>query len=79
MQIAMACNLHKIPSSVDLKAFPPSLLPPPADAFELVERINAFWFIFVVDRVGSLSCGLPIAVTDEVRLHNFTNVDIDLL
>jgi hypothetical protein len=66
VQIAMACNLHKISSATDLDAFPPSLLPPPADTSELLERINSFWFIYIIDQMGGVVSGLPASFPDEV-------------
>jgi len=41
------------------------LMPPSADLIELGDRINTFWTLFCLDRVGSLVSGLPYTIADE--------------
>jgi hypothetical protein len=44
------------------------MLPPPRDVIEFEDRINAFWSMYTLDRIGSLYASLPSALpADEVH------------
>ncbi|KDQ16052.1 hypothetical protein BOTBODRAFT_266530 [Botryobasidium botryosum FD-172 SS1] len=61
-RFAIGCGLHKItPRNPSILG----LLDPPRDNIELGDRIHTFWFLFIVDRGGSLWCGLPQSLTDK--------------
>lgn len=50
-----------------------SILPPPADAIELGERIHCFWMAFNIDRAWAVATGMPVAFSDGD--HSRTQVD----
>ncbi|KDQ16051.1 hypothetical protein BOTBODRAFT_266526 [Botryobasidium botryosum FD-172 SS1] len=61
-RFAIGCGLHKItPQNPSVSG----LLNPPKDSIELGDRIHTFWFLFIVDRGGSLWSGFPPSLTDE--------------
>jgi len=66
MSLAIACGLHKI-ESLDLDSqATPSLIDHAVDLIELGDRINMFWTLFSLDRIGSLLTGaVPCGPTDE--------------
>ncbi|KAK4686784.1 hypothetical protein P7C73_g3328, partial [Tremellales sp. Uapishka_1] len=80
-RLAISCGLHQIASSVFKPSPVPTdgraalmavmrqrafVVPPPADAVELGERIWSFWSIYTVDRCGSISAQWPPAIPDDI-------------
>lgn len=63
MRFAIGCGLNSIDSLAISRKL--SLIPPCVDLLQLGEKINMFWTLFCLDRVGSLVSGLPCAITDE--------------
>lgn len=63
-RFAIGCGLHQITPEHALDS---ALLGAPEDFVELGDRIYMFWFLFIVDRVGSLWYGLPQSFANEVR------------
>ncbi|KAH7107230.1 hypothetical protein BKA62DRAFT_649392 [Auriculariales sp. MPI-PUGE-AT-0066] len=61
-QQAMAANPATASSQINI-------LPPPVDAIELGERINAFWMAFNVDRAWAVATGMPIAFSDNEHIR----------
>jgi len=60
-RFAIGCGLNRItPQNPSVLG----LLHPPRDNIELGDRIHTFWFLLIVDRGGSLWCGLPQSLTD---------------
>jgi hypothetical protein len=67
MRLAEACNLLSIQ---DGSTYPyPSILGQPAKPQDVLDRVNAIWSLFIIDRAGSFVEGLPLSVPDEVRTH----------
>ncbi|KDQ21258.1 hypothetical protein BOTBODRAFT_196950 [Botryobasidium botryosum FD-172 SS1] len=76
MRFSVGCGLHAIDSlSLDRQAHNP-LLPPCADLVELGDRINTFWFLFSVDRAGSLLAAVPETISDHARKPYPTNLTL---
>ncbi|KDQ62156.1 hypothetical protein JAAARDRAFT_148837 [Jaapia argillacea MUCL 33604] len=78
VSLAFACKLNKVRSEADVQvAFGigglGTGLPPPVDEVEEGERINAFWQVFVLDRVWSAVMGSSAFISDEEML--LTDVD----
>jgi hypothetical protein len=67
MRLAMAYNLHAISTPNDLNSVSSPVLTTPSNDLEVCERINAFWGVFILDRMGSLVTGLDVAIPDSVR------------
>ncbi|KDQ07109.1 hypothetical protein BOTBODRAFT_60210 [Botryobasidium botryosum FD-172 SS1] len=66
MSLAFACGLNHIGSlDLDAQGGPTALLGPAGDLIELGDRINMFWSIFNLDRLGSLFAGVPCGPADE--------------
>ncbi|KDQ14231.1 hypothetical protein BOTBODRAFT_354104 [Botryobasidium botryosum FD-172 SS1] len=66
IRFAAGCGLHAIPPlSAVIRPNCLSMLNPPHDLLELGERINTFWMLFCLDRLGSIFTGLPISFPDE--------------
>ncbi|KDQ09055.1 hypothetical protein BOTBODRAFT_179386 [Botryobasidium botryosum FD-172 SS1] len=63
LRFAIGCGFHTL-SSLSLDTGSP-LMPPCTDLVELGDRINTFWTLFCLDRVGSLVSGLPYTIGDE--------------
>jgi hypothetical protein len=79
VRLCIACKLHAISSPHVLSYFPISILPKPADASEVRDRVDVFWLAFTLDRYGSMCCGLNNSVLDEVRTLYFAIACISLI
>ncbi|KDQ08838.1 hypothetical protein BOTBODRAFT_555615 [Botryobasidium botryosum FD-172 SS1] len=74
-RFALGCGLHKIKTREWKKVAQESektrtqgralLIPQPKDSVELGERINAFWMLYINDRIISIGTGLPNAISDD--------------
>ncbi|BEI88355.1 uncharacterized protein CcaverHIS019_0110730 [Cutaneotrichosporon cavernicola] len=72
-RLVLSCGLHRIHSNVhqpEPKKNPflrnrVFLLPPPADAVELGERLHLFWAVLAIDRCSSLATGYSSGLKDE--------------
>ncbi|WVQ73976.1 hypothetical protein IAR50_003557 [Cryptococcus sp. DSM 104548] len=69
ISLAVACELHKIPSSnlqENQSKSSDSLLPPPRTQWELCERIHAFWSAWGNERARRLRTPWPSLLRDEM-------------
>jgi hypothetical protein len=57
MRLAIACNLHNITSPYDVNLFPRSMLPRPIDQSDVDDRIAAFWIVWAVYKIGTITSG----------------------
>ncbi|KAH9945112.1 uncharacterized protein BXZ73DRAFT_73316 [Epithele typhae] len=76
--LTLSCRLTKIRSSTDQHGAPMGLtshrrapsIPPPRDAIEEGERIQAFWFVYALDKAWAVALGSPPHFN-----HNGSHVD----
>jgi hypothetical protein len=68
--LALQCGLHQVRSGQPPPVVAPGVrtvglgLPPPEDAVEEGERINAFWTVYAQDRVWAVALGVPVIIND---------------
>jgi len=66
IRFAVGCGLHAIPPLNTMATRGcQSMLHPAHDVLEVGERINTFWMLFCLDRIGSIFAGLPTSLADE--------------
>ncbi|ORY26130.1 hypothetical protein BCR39DRAFT_470688 [Naematelia encephala] len=71
--LALACELHKIPSSIvpvqpAASTSPWPLIGPPKDQWDMCERIHAFWSTWGNDRGAAVAMPWPTGMKDETIL-----------
>lgn len=62
VSLAFTCKLHKIEPGLPTVG---SILPPPADATEEVERINAWWQVFILEKFWTTALDTPSIITED--------------
>lgn len=62
VSLALACGLHKIEPG---RHAADSLLPPPADPTEEQERVNAWWHVFMLEKLWTTALETPSVITED--------------